>query len=257
MKVQLKEEYEVQVDDIDFSSQLSMLGLAKHMQNIAAHHAADLGFNYYKDGVEPRYYWVLSRVKYSLNTSVKWQEKFSLTTYPGGYDKLFAVRLFDIQDAQGEPIGSIIGDYILMDVQKGRPACINTGESAFEVLNFPYEGEKLEKLSVPTEGIIAEERRKARYSEIDLNGHMNNIQYIKWILDMLPLEVYKKQEVESLQINYNKSIMYQDEIKVVLGTTKEEGYRVAGVSLDGKTNYFTAHIMLRNRDVLDKKNSEL
>lgn len=248
MKAQLKEEYEVEVDDIDFCSQMSMLGLAKHMQNIAAHHAQDSGFNYYKDGVEPRCYWILSRVKYSLKRSVKWQEKFSLTTYPGGYDKLFAVRLFDIQDAQGEQIGSIIGDYILMDVQKGRPARINNGEPTFEVLNFPYEGEKLDKLPVPTEGIIAEERRKARYSEIDLNGHMNNIQYIKWVVDMLPLEVHKAYEIESLQINYNASVMYHDEVKVILAATQKQQYRVAGISLDGKTNYFTAEMTLRKRE---------
>ncbi len=247
MKIQLKEEYEVQVDDIDFSSQISLLGLARHMQNIAANHAAQLGFNYYKDGTEPKYYWVLSRVKYMLHKSIGLQEKFSLTTYSGGCDKLFAVRLFDIRDEEDQLIGHIIGDYILIDAEKGRPTRITNKESIFDVLNFKYEGEQLDKLAPPEE-IIAEEVRKARYSEIDLNGHMNNVQYIKWILDMLSLEMHKEKQIETLQINYNTSVMYEDQVKVVLGTIEgEEGYRVAGMSLDGTINYFTAHMVLKAR----------
>lgn len=247
MKVQLKEQYEVQIDDIDFSSQMTLIGLAKYMQNIAVHHAAELGYDYYKDGIEPKYYWILSRVKYVMHKSIKWQEQFSLTTYAGGCDKLFAVRLFDIKDKHDQPIGHIIGDYILIDTEKKRPTRIMTKESAVEVLNFKYEGEHLDKLA-PPQNIIAKEKRKARYSEIDVNGHMNNTQYIKWILDMLPLEVHKEKEIETLQINYNTSIMYQDEVEVVIGHAEDEGYLIAGMSLDGKINYFTAHMMLKVRE---------
>nr|WP_302597625.1 acyl-ACP thioesterase domain-containing protein [uncultured Cellulosilyticum sp.] len=247
MKVQLKETYEVEIDDIDFSSHMSLIGMAKYMQNIAAHHATELGFDYYKNGTEPKYYWVLSRVKYVLHKSIKWQDKFSLTTYPGGCDKLFAVRLFDIRDENNQPIGHIIGDYILIDTAKKRPTRITAKEPVFEVLNFKYEGEQLDKLALP-ENIIARERRKARYSEIDVNGHMNNTQYIKWILDMLPLETHKEKAVETLQINYNTSVMYQDEVEVVIGNAEDEGYLVAGMSIDGKTNYFTAYMTLKARE---------
>lgn len=247
MKVQLKEEYEVEIDDIDFSSHMSLMGIAKYMQNIAAHHATELGFDYYKDGIEPKYYWVLSRVKYVLHKSIKWQDQFSLTTYPGGCDKLFAVRLFDIEDENNQPIGHIIGDYILIDTEKKRPTRITDKEPIFEILNFKYEGEKLDKLA-PPENIIGRERRKARYCEIDVNGHMNNTQYIKWILDMLPLETHKEKEIETLQINYNTSVMYQDEVEVIIGNAEDEGYLVAGMSLDGKINYFTAHMTLKARE---------
>lgn len=249
MDLKLKEEYVVEIDDVDFSGKMSLLGLARRMQNIAVHHAQLTGLDYYKDCEVPKYYWIVSRVKYVLHKELKRSDKFSLTTYFAGYDKLFWARLFDIKDENNQDVGWILGDYLLVEAQSGKLVRSTDEKAKMEELNFKYEGEQLKKLTVPKD-IIAEEKRKARYSEIDINGHMNNIQYINWILDMIPLETYKEQEIATLQINYNKSVMYNDEVNVIIGTVaNEEGYRLAGISLDGKTNYFTAHITLRNKEV--------
>lgn len=243
MDIELKEDYVVEIEDVDFLGHMNLLGLARNMQNIAVHHADLVGLGFYKDEVKPTYYWVVSRVKYILNKNLSWKDKFSLNTYIAGNQKLFGVRLADIIREPHETIGKIIMNYILVDADKGRPLRISP-EMGEGIVTQEYQGESLEKLGLPTT-IIAEEKRKARYSEIDVNGHMNNVQYIKWILDMLPLDFYREKEVETLQINYNKPIMYQDKIKIILGTVKEAGYRIAGISLDGKTNYFTAHMTFR------------
>lgn len=244
MDIQLKEDYVVELEDVDFLGHMNLLGLARNMQNIAVHHADLIGMGFYKDEVKPAHYWVVSRVKYVLSKNLNWKEKFSLNTYIAGHHKLFGIRITDIIREDNEVVGQIIINYMLVDTDKGRPLRISDEIGDIGVTN-EYAGESLQKLSLPTT-IIAEEKRKAHYSEIDINGHMNNVQYIKWILDMLPLKFYRQQEVESLQINYNKPIMYQDEVKIILGTVNEEGYRIAGVSLDDKINYFTAHMTFRN-----------
>ena len=245
MTLKLRETYKVQFDSIDFNGKISINGLCSYMQMIAANHASILGFNYYKNSGTPEYYWILSRVKYVIENYPEWEEEIQVETYPGGCEKLFAVRLFDFYNTKNQKIGYIIGDYILMDVAKKRPARIKGHTGALAFLDFPYEGESLDKLKIPNGEPIRLERRKAYYSEMDLNGHMNNAHYVRWVVDMLPIEMLKQYEISSLEINYNTSIAYGTEVEVGLIDLKEEGYMVYGNDIGNGKNYFIAQIKLR------------
>lgn len=244
MSFKLKEEYKVQFDAIDFTGKMTINGLCSYMQLIAANHASLLDFNYYKNSETPEYYWIISKVKYVMNEYPKWEDKIAIETYPGGYKKLYAVRLFDIYNARGKKIGYIIGDYLLMDAVKMRPARIKGNTGALAFLNFPFEGESLAKLQIPEE-VLKVEKRKAYYSEMDLNEHMNNAHYIKWVVDMLPMELFRTHEISTFEINYNTSVTYGIEVNVVLSQNDRGDYVVYGNSVDDTINYFVAEVGLR------------
>ena len=218
MRAQIQETYTVAFDDIDRDSCLSMNALAKYVQNISIHQGTELDItSYNNEENKTGYYWILSRVKYILDKEVNWQEQFSLKTYLSGIDKLFVMRECDIEDYSGRHIGHVIGSYILMDTIKNRPIKVSSMKESFrEQIDFPYSGQKLDKLHLP-KTVRAEEIRKAYYSDLDINGHMNNVCYIRWIVDILPIELLKEKRVCSLQINYNASIMYNDEVRVIMG----------------------------------------
>ena len=40
------------------------------------------------------------------------------------------------------------------------------------------------------------------YSDIDINGHVNSIKYIEHILDLFPIEYYKKYRIKKFDIAY-------------------------------------------------------
>ena len=169
MSLKLREEYKIAFDAIDFTGRITLNGICNYMQIIAGNHASLLKFNYYKTNGLPDHYWIVSKVKYVMDAYPRWEEKIAMETYPGGYDKLYAVRLFDLFNEQGSKIGHIIGDYVLMDTNKQRPIRIKGIEGNLSCLDFPYEGEKLTKL-VATGELQREDIRKARYYEIDVNG---------------------------------------------------------------------------------------
>ena len=242
----LREVHKIEFEDIDFTEKLAMHGIVHYMQQIAANHAIKLGVSYYKNTEAPKYYWVISRVKFEMYKYPSWQDTLAIETYPGGHDKLFAVRLFDLFDEAGEKIGHIIGHYILMDTETQRPVKIKGIEGPMKVLDFTYTGEKLDKLVLPKE-IIKEEIRKARYTEIDVNKHMNNAHYVKWVVDMIELETFYHEEIASIQLNYNTSVTYNTKVKVRMGMNERQECIVYGTSLDESINYFTAKILMRKR----------
>ena len=54
------------------------------------------------------------------------------------------------------------------------------------------------------------ETRKVRYSDIDLNGHLNNTKYIDYIIDLHDSDFYKKNSIVRFLINYEKELMDND-----------------------------------------------
>ena len=110
----------------------------------------------------------------------------------------------------------------------------------------------LTKLKAPIGDIknqaVYSEKRKAYYSELDLNGHMNNAHYVRWVADMFSLEQYESYEIAELEINYNVSITYGTEVEIFLVPEEDEThYTICGNSLDGKVQYFISKVKLRKR----------
>ena len=73
-----------------------------------------------------------------------------------------------------------------------------------------YEGE----LDLPKKCIVSDsmliETRKVRYSDVDLNGHLNNTKYIDYIIDIHDSGFYQKNRISHFVINYNKELMDND-----------------------------------------------
>ena len=70
------------------------------------------------------------------------------------------------------------------------------------------------------------------YSELDLNGHVNNTRYLNWIDDLLPDTYHKKGSIRSIQLNFQKEI--QADTRVTLAERIEgPSFSVAGILPNG------------------------
>jgi acyl-ACP thioesterase len=45
-------------------------------------------------------------------------------------------------------------------------------------------------------------QRTASYSEIDVNGHVNNARYIGWIMDSYSFDFHRAHSIQSIEVNY-------------------------------------------------------
>ena len=86
---------------------------------------------------------------------------------------------------------------------------------------------------------------RAKYSDIDVNGHVNSIRYIEHILDLFPLEMYRTQRVRRFEMAYVAESYYDDTLSFYLEV--EGGSYAAAIRKNGGETVCRAKIIFDNK----------
>jgi len=188
------ERFPIRTFDTDAGQSLSPQAALRYLEETAGNHAHHLGFSVHQL-LARGYTWVLSRLLLRLRRSLGWREELRVRTWPCGVHRLFALRDFLLTDGRGEAVGEAASAWLLLTLGDHRPVRI---EPLFQEF-LPYPGERaipgaLDKLPALEEGCSqAEPMREetfqkefqVRYSDLDLNQHVNNVSYVEWLLESL------------------------------------------------------------------------
>jgi acyl-ACP thioesterase len=179
------ETYPVGFTAVDESGCLTMAAAFDYFQEAAIRHAEALGVGRAPMG-ELGQGWILSRMSVLMERRPRQEERVTVRTWPRGWEKLFAIRDFDILDEADTPIVRARSCWLIVDIEKRRPL---RPQATMEKLplnegrdSLPGGGAALAAPEAHT-AVKAGERRAA-YSDIDYNGHMNNARYVQWVQDM-------------------------------------------------------------------------
>ena len=152
-------------------------------------------------------FWVLSRILVQIDEYPSWKDEIQIKTWPKGADGFFALRDFKIFNKQ-KKIGSATSSWLILDKQKHRPCRLD--QFNFKHDNFytehAIEG-VLTKIKYPTEEQL-KDHRKVYASDLDVNKHVNNATYVRWITDAYFSENNKN--IHSFEINFNSELMLND-----------------------------------------------
>lgn len=200
-----QETFPVRFGNIDRSDRLTLASTFDFFQEVAISHAEDLGVG--RDALaRTRQAWVLSRMSVVLERRPKLGETITVRSWPRGSDRLFAVRDYDIRDGSDRPIVRGRSGWIILDIDKRRPLRVQQ-----LIENLPL-NEGLDAFSAGAAGLDARDNlsktgeRRAAYSDIDYNGHVNNARYVQWIQDIVEPEILEKAGHIRLDINYVSEI---------------------------------------------------
>lgn len=153
--------------------------------------------------------WVLNSWHIVFDKSLKMGDNIKVFTWAYDFSKMFGYRNFMIEDENGDKCVRASSRWVLMDTDIMRPVKIEQPDVEMYELD-----EKLcmeysqRKIAVPEE-LKEEDKIKVRGYQIDTNGHMNNAWYVKIAIDYL-----KRDNIKSLRVEYKKSAVINDIIKV-------------------------------------------
>lgn len=74
-------------------------------------------------------------------------------------------------------------------------------------------------LEIPNK--LMSETFNIRRTDIDGNLHVNNVRYLEWVLETVPLAYYADNELESVEGAFLKEARYEDQIEVGIGKVSE------------------------------------
>jgi acyl-ACP thioesterase len=127
------------------------------------------------------------------------------------------VRDYDILSKDEKPAVSARSSWVIVDKEKRRPLRpqyvmdmmpLNEGLDALplarglEDRDFSLRDEK--------------ENRLARYGDVDYNGHVNNVSYIRWIEEMLEPWFLEKAKRIKIDINYLSEVMLGQKLSLFM-----------------------------------------
>ena len=216
--------------------------ICNFLQEAASLHAASLGFgkgDFVAAGENIS--WVLTRMVVKMNRYPVWEDELTVETFPRGGRKIVAWRDFEVKDAKGETLGVASSEWMIIDLATRKIHAIPAKVfAANDPANTPVLGlEPFSKFRFPSgeANSCSLQCFPAMKSQIDLNGHVNNVHYINWMLE--PCESRCPVEME---VVFRSETFAGDEVRVE--TAAADGYTYHRVSApDGKD-----HIVARTKD---------
>ena len=228
---------------VDFMGKLTMGVLGNHLLNCAGFHAAERGFGIAEIN-ENQYTWVLSRLAIELEDLPRQYEDFSVQTWVENVYRLFTDRNFELKNKDGKTIGYARSVWAMISMQSRKPADLLTlhgGNISEYICDKECPIFKPGRIKVTQEVPAVEYQTK--YSDIDINGHVNSIKYIEHILDLFPMETFKDKQIKRFEMAYVAESYYGDTL-LFYKEEKEDG------SIDIEVRKASNEVVVRSKVVL-------
>lgn len=197
----------------DFNHAIHMGRLGNCMLNAADFHSTERGFGMrYLNTINKT--WVLSRLCVEMQEMPAQNSRFSIETWVENAKRFFTQRNFRITD---EKSGSVLGYgrsiWALIDFTTRQPTdilAVRDGDIT-EWIN----PDMACPIAPPGRVKVTNEARlvasvSTKYSDIDINGHVNSVKYIEHIMDLFPLSFYKENRMRRFDIAYVAETYYGD-----------------------------------------------
>ena len=158
--------------------------------------------------------WVLTRLKVRMSRFPKWGETVSILTFPRGGRRIVAWRDFVLSGANGEELGRATSEWMLIDLASRKIVAIPEGvfAAANTVRQPVFADEPLEKLRWDCDAASADALTfRARRGDIDLNGHVNNVHYVEWLMEGRPNAAGPCREID---IVFKSETLAGEEVRV-------------------------------------------
>ena len=221
-----KNTFKLNVIDCDVFGRWKFSDILRHMQQAAEENAEELGCGR-RDMVPNGICWVLYRLKVAFESLPKLDDEVTITTWPSGLNGLFFLRKFRFEDANGVLIGEGVTTWVLFSLERRRvmrPSALPVPVPEIK----DREVSMREPAGLDVSAVETVDTRRIYFSDLDMNGHMNNARYADWSLDLVD---DMQRGARGLQINFIAEGRLGDEV-----TLAKKVFDDGHIIIEGKRN---------------------
>ena len=229
--MQFKEMYTVKTRELGMTNEITNYGILALLEDIAGMHSDSIGYGV-KDIERNKKSWIIMDWKLKVFKRPGYGERLLIKTWTRtvgkGKSGYFSYRDFEIIDNEGNQVAIATSKWILYDIEKHKISRISSEivELYKTEQNHIFEDEEFDKLKEPQKYEMVTDY-VVRRSDIDVNKHVHNLNYLNIAYEALPEEVYKNAECMNVLIEYKHQIKFGEKVKCYY--SNENGKHVVAI----------------------------
>ncbi len=205
------ESFRVRFNEADATGFATVQTLGNWLQEAADQHARALGWA--REQLQARQlFWALTGLRLLLTRYPRWRETATIATWPSGADRLFAWRDFEVVDAAGAALGVATSAWLLVNEVSRRPVRMLPDIAAAALSRPRALVHDFRARLAPPERAEHTRRFNVRRSDLDVNGHVNNVAFIEWVVETVPPEVSGAARVTDITLEFQAEALLGDEV---------------------------------------------
>lgn len=203
----LSNKYHIMARDVDYNKKLKPSALFSFLEDVSSLHTDELGIGQEAIAKRANAAWIISRMRLHMDRYPVWKDDIIIETWPQLPQKYLFERDYLIKSADGEILGRGAAIWAIIDIDTRRPLPTDTIKIDYPEIRTERAIESKSERVAPFGELVEMAHRPVCYSDIDMNGHVNNSRYIDYIMDCYPVDTILKHPVKKLQINYIKEAL--------------------------------------------------
>ena len=157
------------------------------------------------------FYWVIIRHRVQVTRLPEKGETVHLQTWPMPTTRVAYPRSVVAYDRQGRELFRSVSLWVLMDPETR--AMVLPGKSGITVNGILRGNELASPSSLTPACLTAEAERFVRFTDLDVNGHMNNARYLDWLADLLPGNFHQDNVIRDMTLGYVAEALEGDNLQ--------------------------------------------
>lgn len=207
---------------------LTLQALMNIIQDIASDHAKILGFG--QDELDKDTFWVLVRLQLQMTELPQWRDEVRLETYIS--NRFAGTPPREVLIYAGDRlIGRAQTSWLVMSGKTRKPATQKIDELLASGIDESC-GISTRKINLNGHALKLNREFEVLYSDLDLNYHVNNAIYGKWVSDVVPVELWRHWQFYEFGINFLNEVHLGQ--KVAIKTFMNESQESIEILVEGK-----------------------
>ena len=201
-KCMLSKSYHIIGRDVDYNKKLKPSALFSYLEDIAGLNALELGIDQDTIAERANAAWIVSRMRLQMDKYPSWKDDITIETWPQLPQKYLFERDYVVKAADGEVLGRGTSVWAIIDIDTRKPLPSDAIRVDYREIRTERAIDSKSARMAPFGEMVEIAHRPVCYSDIDMNGHVNNSRYLDYIMDCYPVDTILKHPVKELQINY-------------------------------------------------------
>ncbi|MCL2245954.1 MAG: thioesterase [Lentimicrobiaceae bacterium] len=219
--------------DVDHNCRITIYKLLSMMHETAWSHVSYLKKGW-QELQEEGLFWALAKLQLKIHKLPKWNDKIRIETWAKERESIIFLRDYEVFSETGELLCLAISEWMLVDYRLNK---IVRMENLNTHLEFPKDRAAFEGRVRRLNRVDCSKNphfHNVVVSDLDMNQHVNNASYVRWVIDQLPYDFYNQHTIKEVIINYICQLKQQEKYSIALQEITPQSFNATLYGEEGR-----------------------